>query len=111
PVPLAALQPDRRAAAQGDRPRLQLRDAAHQLAPAPSRRLEPEAAGDGQPLPLHRPARVAGEDAHARRLPPGRRRPAVPSLRRGPQRDAARRRTTIAERPATYSSTPPAFPL
>ena len=43
---------------------LQLRDAAHQLAPAPPWRLQPEAPGDGQPLPLHRAARVAREDAH-----------------------------------------------
>ena len=94
-VPVAALQPDRRAAAQGDRARLQLRDPADQLAPAPARRLQPEAAGDGQPLSVHRPARLAREDADARRLPARRRRRAVPSVRRraarAPPAVAARR--------------------
>ena len=69
PFPLAAFQPDRRAAAEGDRSRLLLDGDADHLAQPPHRRGQAQDQGNGQPLPLHRPVVLAGEVLQPRRLP------------------------------------------
>src|SRR5262249_6398447 len=87
--------------AEGDCPWLQLRDASDQLAPAPSWRLEPEAAGDGQPLHVHRAARVARAIADAGGLSAYRRRRAL---------SGHHARVARSTRPAELSRMPTGFP-
>ena len=70
PLTVKPLQSDRRDAAEGDRARLQLRRRADQLDEPSPRRVEAEAPGDGQPLPVHRPVRLARAPSQSRRLPP-----------------------------------------
>src|SRR5689334_12356854 len=71
-APEQALQPDGGTAAQGHRARLYLHGRADQLAQPDDRRLQAQDQGDGEPLPLYRVVRVAGESPRARRLPQAR---------------------------------------
>jgi dolichol-phosphate mannosyltransferase len=68
---LAALQPDRGAAAEGDRARLQLDGDPDYLAQPADGRGKAEDQGDGQPLSVQLPLRMAGEILQPRRLPQG----------------------------------------
>ena len=68
---LPPLQPDRRAAAEGRRPRLQLRRRPDLLDQPHDGRLEAAPQRDGQPLPVHRPLRLPRAPPQPRRLPPG----------------------------------------
>ena len=70
---LAPLQPDRRAAAEGDHARLLLRDRPDLLDQPRGRHLEAPAQRDGQPLPVHRALRLPRVPPQPRRLPPRRR--------------------------------------
>ena len=72
---LEPLQPDRRAAAEGDRARLQLRGLPDLVARALGRGVEARPARDGQPLPVHRPLRLPRAPPEPRRLPPAGRSP------------------------------------
>ena len=67
---LAPLQPDRRAAAEGDHARLQLRDRADVVDEPRGRRVQAGAGRDGQPLPVHRALRLPRAAPQPRRLPP-----------------------------------------
>ena len=76
---LAPLQPDRRAAAEGDHARLLLRDRPDLVDQPRGRHLEAPAQRDGQPLPVHRALRLPRVPPEPRRLPPRRReRPRAP---------------------------------
>ena len=57
---LESLQPDRRAAAEGGRPRAQLQDRSDLVDESESGRLEAEAPGDGKPVSLRRALRLPG---------------------------------------------------
>ena len=81
---LAPLQPDGRAAAEGDHARLLLRDRPDLLDQPRGRHLEAPAQRDGQPLPVHRALRLPRVPPQPRRLPPRRRgRPRAPGEPRG----------------------------
>lgn len=63
------LQPHRRTPPQSHRPRLLLDRHPHHLAQPPHRRGQTQDQGNGQPLPLHLPLRLAGKILQPRRLP------------------------------------------
>src|SRR5262249_21713778 len=82
-APQPPLQPDGRAAAEGHRPRLQLRGRAELLDQPSGRHLEVPDPGDGLPLRLHRPLLLPRALALTRRLPAQRAGRAAPGRRGG----------------------------
>ena len=68
PAHLAALQSHRRTSAQGHRARVLLDRHPDHLAQPPHGRGQAQDPGDGQPLPVHLPLRLAGEILQPRRL-------------------------------------------
>ncbi len=102
---LEPLQPHRRAAAQGDRARAQLRRDPDLLDEPRRGRLEAQAAGDGQPLPVHRALRVPRAPPEPRRLPARRTAPSGGCGRASRDTPAARAagRASRAERDARHT--------
>ena len=103
PAALAPLQPDGRAAAEGDHARLLLRDRPDLLDQPRGRQVEAAAQRDGQPLPVHRALRVPRVPPQPRRLPARRRdRARAPGAPRGAR---GRRPSTRASCAAASAAT------